>query len=240
MSWKDWKSSDLLEKTAQILETDPEAGRTEISRILEITEYKARELIRDVKGMNGNGKLIGPTIATFDLETTNLIADVGRLLCGSILSYPSMEMVTFRIEDYCEGKFSRDGDLALAIRNYIEQHTMSCGWFSKGFDIAFLNTRLVQNGHRAMNRMLHIDPIWYFRGWRGLKPRSSKMAVVAEFYDIERKQDVDVSVWADAMAGDTEAMDILVDRCESDVRITSELMMKAFEAGLIKTIQCYP
>lgn len=232
-----WMTPELVDQTAEILKKFPRAGRTLVSEMLNVSEYKARELVNEAQHVKEEP--IGPTIATFDLETTNLKGDIGRLLCGSILSYPAMEMVTYRIDDYgC--KYSDDRQLAVDIRDHIEKHNISCGWFSKGFDITFLNTRLVQNGERPMNRMLHVDPIWYFRGYRGLKPRSSKMSVVAEFFDIERKQDVDVKVWIDASAGDREALDILVDRCESDVRITSELMQQAFDLGLVRNIQMYP
>jgi len=92
-----------------------------------------------------------------------------------------------------------------------------------------------------LERMIHIDAIWYYRGWRGLKPRSSKMSVVAEFYNLDdRKMNVDVKVWADAMGGDKDALDELVDRCESDVIITAKLAKKAFEDRLIKNLQSYP
>jgi len=235
----DWKTEELITKVREFINEHPTAGRTAISEVFGITEYKARELLRG-DGLLQDKPPAGPTIAVFDLETTNLKGDVGRLLCGSVLSYPSGSMVTFRIDELNSGSYAKDGPLAVAIRDHIERHHIACGWFSKGFDISFLNTRLAKAGERPMNRMLHIDPIWYYRGFRGLKPRSSKMSVVAEFFDIERKQSVDVDVWIDAAGGDIAALDELCDRCESDVRITAELLKKTFDLGLIKNIQCYP
>ena len=235
-----WKTDKLVKQIRNFTVDHPNAGRSTIADVFEISEFKAREVLRELDA-EPEIPLIGPTIAYFDLETTNLLADVGRLLCGSVMSYPSMKMETYRIDDYCNGKMSEDGALAVAIRDKIEEHDISCGWYSKGFDISFLNTRLVQSGHRMLERMIHIDAIWYYRGWRGLKPRSSKMSVVAEFYNLDdRKMNVDVKVWADAMGGDKDALDELVDRCESDVIITAKLAKKAFEDRLIKNLQSYP
>jgi uncharacterized protein YprB with RNaseH-like and TPR domain len=205
----------------------------------DLSEWKARELLREAKGELN--KLAGPTIAVFDLETTDLKADFGRLLCGSVLSYPSMEMRSFRIDECNGGSVARDGPLAVAIRDEIEQHHMSAGYYSKGFDISFLNTRLMVNNERKMDSMLHIDPIWFYRGWRGANFRSSKMKVVAKVLGLEEtKQEVPDEVWINARHGDKGSLDILVDRCESDVRITMDIIVHALSNRLMKNIQTYP
>ena len=113
---------------------------------------------------------------------------------------------------------------------------------SKGFDVAFLNTRLVKAGLKPLRSHLHLDPIWYCKGWRGLKPRSAKMAVMSEFFNLpERKPGVDVDIWIDAaQGGDKAAMDELVERCEADVRITYALTLKLLDTGMIKSINSYP
>lgn len=182
-------------------------------------------------------------IATFDLETSGLEGDVGRILCASILDHTTGDMVSFR-NDWLKKKKSMadDGPIALTIRDELETFHMTIGWYSKGFDIPFLNTRLVKAGHRPLRSMLHLDPIWACKGWRGIKARSAKMAVMAEFFNLpERKPGVDVDVWIDAaLGGDKQAMDMLVERCEADVRITYQLTNKLLDTGLIKNIQSYP
>lgn len=181
-------------------------------------------------------------IAVWDLETSGLEGDVGRILCGSILDVASNKMTTFR-RDKCLGKNKADDSkLARSIRDELEKYHLTIGWYSKGFDIAFLNTRLVKAGLKPLRPHLHLDPIWVCKGWRGLKPRSAKMAVMSEFFNLgERKPSVDVDVWIDAAhAGDKAAMDELVERCEADVRITYELTLKLLDTGMIKSIQSYP
>jgi uncharacterized protein YprB with RNaseH-like and TPR domain len=180
-------------------------------------------------------------IAVFDLETTALIGDLGRLLCASVLSLPEDNMITFRQDEVKKKKsMADDREICVQVRDYLESHHMTIGYYSKGFDIPFLNTRLAAHDERHLMPMLHLDPIWFFKGWRGLKPRSSKLKVVAEFLELEPKPDVPVEVWVNAQGGDKEAIDILVDRCEADTRITKEVAEFALRAGLVRNIQRYP
>lgn len=154
-------------------------------------------------------------------------------------------MITFR-NDKISDSLEDDGDIAAEIKALLEQHDITAGWHTKGFDIPFLQTRLVQAGHEPLERHWHVDGMYFFRGWRGLDLRSSKLKVVAEFldnagYDIERKPDVDVKVWIEAaMAGSEEAMDKLVNRCEADVRVTDRVIDAAKDLGLVKNIKRYP
>jgi uncharacterized protein YprB with RNaseH-like and TPR domain len=225
----DWMTDALIAKAKKY----NNLTREDLAEVLGVTEYKVRELRREIRRSNN-----GPTIAVFDLETTDLKADFGRLLCGSVLSYPSNVMSSFRIDEHNAGSIAKDGPLAVAIRDEIEKHHISAGYYSKGFDISFLNTRLMVNGERKMTPMLHIDPIWFYRGWRGANFRSSKMKVVAKVLGLEEtKMDVPDEVWIDARHGDKASLDILVDRCESDVRITMDIIVHALDNRLMKSIQ---
>lgn len=115
-----------------------------------------------------------------------------------------------------------------------------CSHNSKGFDISFLNTRLIAHNQEPISRHLHFDPIYGYRGWRGIKPRSSSLRVVAEFIGCESKPSVPAEVWVDARRGDTEAMDEVVERCEADVRITAKVVEHCLDNKLLKNIKSYP
>jgi len=235
----DWMTEKTISKAKRVLETDPVNKRQAIAGHLGITEYKAREILREIE--NEPVKIEGPTWAVFDIETTKLEGHFGRLLCGSVLSYPSMEIKTYRWDDYSPDP-SEDADLAVAIRDAIESHTISCGYFTKGFDIGFLNARLAAGDHRTMRSMPHLDAIWAYRGWRGLKIGSSSMKNVAEFLGLdEQKMDVPKIVWVKANSGNVEALDVLIDRCESDVRVTWKIAQHVLDNRLLKNpIQMYP
>lgn len=182
-------------------------------------------------------------IAYWDLETWDLSPQFGPILCASILDSGTGEMTTFRVDDYKRKKKSMDmtDDHALCVdvRDHLETFHMTVGWFSKGFDLAHLRTRLVLNGERPLREMLHVDAIWHFKGWRGLKPMSSKMKHVAEFLQLEKKPDVEPAVWMAAKGGNRKAMNEVAERCEADVRITQAITERAIELGLVKNISQY-
>jgi uncharacterized protein YprB with RNaseH-like and TPR domain len=220
--------------------------REDLAEVLGVTEYKVRELRREIDKQYEWSHIDDPFLGVFDLETTGLKADFGRLLCGSILSYPSGRIKTFRTDEECVS-LNKDGPLAIKIRNEVERHWISCGYFSKGFDVSFLQTRLIINEKRKISGMLHADPCWFYRGWRGLSMRSSSMKVVAKVLGLEEnKMEVHDDVWQaahDEVFGSPDhkaAMDIIVDRCESDCRVTLRILKHCLANKLMKNIQTYP
>lgn len=182
-------------------------------------------------------------IATFDIEAHDLSPEFAPLLCLSVLSHPSDEMTTFRQDDYVKRGLAEDmtddRQLCVDARDFLESHHILVSYFGKGFDMSLLRTRLVKHGERPLKEMPHLDAIWGYRGWRGLKPMSSKMKHVAKFFGFEEKPEVGPDVWLKARAGNKKAMDEIVERCEADVRITHRLAEKALELNLLKNITRY-
>lgn len=186
-------------------------------------------------------------MAYWDIETWDLGAEFGPVVCVSVLLLePGFEdrMVTFRQDEYVSKGLAEDmtDDAAMLadVRDLLDEQHLHAGWFSKGFDIAHVNTRLALHGERLLKRKLHIDAIWHFKGWRGLKPRSSKMKHVSAFFGVEEKPEVSAEVWLKARGGNRKAIDEVCARCEADVRITRELTEKALELELIRNIGVYP
>lgn len=232
-------ATETLDAIRYYVASNPKTGRYTLMEQFDLREHEAREALQEIR--NEKPKLVEMLrIAAFDLETTSLKGDLGRLLVGSIYSYPAGTITTFRQDQMPRKSMADDRAMAVAIRDCLETHHMLVGWHSKGFDVPFLNTRLVQNGERRLVSMLHVDPMYAYRGWHGIKPRSSRLSTVAEFYNLaERKMDVDIEVWVRAQGGDTEAMDILSERCESDVRLLAEITARTFDQGLVKNIGRY-
>jgi uncharacterized protein YprB with RNaseH-like and TPR domain len=227
-----------IDEIVDYLIENGDVPKRKLAKMFDITEYAALEAKK--RARTERIRAFGPRIGFFDLETTGLRPEFDRLICGSVLSYPSGESVTYRIDETKHEDFSDDRELAVLIRERLEKHHILCGWNSKGFDIPFLNTRLSQQGERRIKGLLHIDPMWQYRGWRGLKPRNSKLSTVAEFWQLkERKMEVDGQVWVKAQGGNREAIDILCARCESDAELTAQVVGKTFDADLIKNIEKY-
>lgn len=182
-------------------------------------------------------------LAIWDIETWDLKPQFGPIMCASVLDKMTGKMKSFRIDSYVKKGLADDlvDDHALVVdlRDYLESFDITSGWFSKGFDITHLRSRLVMHGERPFKEMLHLDCIWFYKGWRGIRPMSSKMKHVAEFLDLERKPDVAPEVWMKAKGGNKKAIDEVVERCEADVRITDAINDRSFQLGLVKNIQRY-
>jgi hypothetical protein len=180
-------------------------------------------------------------IATWDLKP-----EFGPLLCASVLLLPEETMVTIRQDNYIRAGLANDMTddrrLCSDLRDMLHSRHMHVGYFTTGFDIKQLRSRLAWHGERMLlERRLHCDPIWAFKGWRGLDPMSASMKNVAKFFKLtEQKPEVAPETWLKARTGDIDAMDIVVARCESDVRITRSIWYKAMDYNLITNIKSYP
>jgi len=229
-----------IDNIRYFLAENPRAGRYSVMEQFDLRESEARraiDIIRNEPDQHANTI----TWCVFDIECTDLKGDIGYLLCCSI--YSSIDgMKTFRQDEILTKKhMADDHTLAVMIRDELERHHIVCSYFGKGFDVPFLTARLIKHGERVMEPRLHFDAIWAYRGWRGPKLRSSRMAVVAEHLGLrEQKQHVDGADWALAAAGDPDAFDTMVERCESDVRVTCDLVKHALNNRLLKNIQSYP
>lgn len=228
----------LRETMIEYLLKNGDTPKRELAEIFETTTHQALEAKKEAKVKSASS--FGPRIAYFDMETTGLRPEFDRIICASIYSYPSGDMVTYRIDETKHEDFADDRELAILVRDELERHHIISGWNSKGFDIPFLNTRLNAQGEKRVSSKLHIDAMYQYRGWRGVKPRNSRLSTVAEFWNLdERKMDVDGQVWVKAQGGNTKAINILVERCESDARLTAKIVAKTFEADLIRNIEKY-
>lgn len=186
-------------------------------------------------------------IAYWDIETWDLSAPFGPLLCASVLCLEpgkKEQMITLRQDVYVRQGLAEDmlddKQLCIDLRELLDQQHLHAGWFSKGFDITHVNSRLAIHGERRLQSKLHMDCIWYYKGWRGLRFQTSKMKHVAEALGLERKPDVEAETWMQARAGRKKAMDEVVDRCEADVRITRQISERTLATGLVKNLGVYP
>ena len=181
-------------------------------------------------------------IAYWDIETWDLSAEFGPIICASV--EVNGNMTTLRQDTYVKKGLAEDltddKQLCIDLRDILDSCNMHVGWYSKGFDIPHLNTRLAKHGERLLRPRLHLDCIWFWKGWRGLKAKSGKMKHVAEFLDIERKPDVSSEVWMKAKGGNKRAIDEVCRRCEADVRITRKITEKTMDLELVRNIQRYP
>lgn len=150
-------------------------------------------------------------IAMFDIETTNLDADIGEMLCACIK--PLGRPVKSFIVDTTAG----DGALSASLRDELRNYDYVVTWYGTKFDMPYLTTRLISAGEETLGYMRHVD--LYYTSRFKLKLHSNRLAAVGEFmFGKTQKTRVIGPIWLRAIRGDKEAMDYIVKHCQKDVR----------------------
>lgn len=184
-------------------------------------------------------------VAYFDCETWDLEPEFGPIVCASVLSLPDEDMITLRQDHYVDRGEAEDmvddEELVTDLRDLLSDHHVLSAYYGKGFDFPLIQTRLKHHGRGTMDSRLFYDPIYAYRGWRGFKPKSSSLENVAKFLGLkEEKQEVRPETWLKARAGNKDAMETAVERCESDVRLLRTVAEEALEEGVLRNLNAYP
>jgi len=181
-------------------------------------------------------------VTFWDLETSDLGGNFGRLFCGSFVDLGADQPSTFRrdVKPWRSARRSDDSKLAVAIRERLELADVIVGWNSILFDQPFLNARLLAAGERPLHvgekyALPHVDLMYYARG-QGMRIGSSKLDTVAKFFhSAHQKTPLLPEVWAMAIEGDKEAWNDIVEHCEADVLVLQDVWEKL--APLVKKVQ---
>ena len=166
--------------------------------------------------------LVAP--AMFDLEMTNLAANFGRLICGSIYPYGAAEPTTYRIDQTESGRREvwNDRDLAVQLRDAIEDHFLVISYNGVMFDLKFLNSRLLHYGERPMRFPMHKDLLFVAK-WVFALSNNTLQSVQDHLGLVEKKTRLHPGYWNRAAGGDPEAIQYIVEHCEQDVKVLAEV-----------------
>ena len=171
-------------------------------------------------------------VGVFDLETSNLNADYGIILCGVFMDVNSNEPEILRWDMMPEFKRNKSSDRQLCekIKEKIESFDIVIGYNSSRFDFNFLKARLLRHGLDIIAPVKHID-LYYVVKYK-LKLHDAKLDTVAKFLNTKyEKTDVVGEKWVQALveAGNRkgrEAMDYIVEHCVYDVYVLKEVFLK--------------
>lgn len=169
------------------------------------------------------------TIAAFDLETSNLSGDYGVLGVAVVQPSTARAPVVYRADEICKdwakGR-SNDREIvrrvaeSLASFDILIAHNGATG---RGFDVPFLQSRLARWGLPAFPRKKMIDPVQIARNQFRLS--SNSLESISAHLGLEPKMKLPPSVWLEAfLDGDKRAMDRIVARCKSDVKILCDIV----------------
>lgn len=163
-----------------------------------------------------------------DIETTDLEADRGVVLCASYESSKQPGKVhTLRQDELnpdWETKRGNDKELVKQTCALVKSHDVIVAHNGARFDLPFLRTRCLRWGLKPMKDIKIVDPLQI--AWRKFKLRSNRLGAVADYLGIEdKKTPLDMSVWADAMLnGSKRAMNYIVEHCEADIKVLAGVL----------------
>lgn len=156
-------------------------------------------------------------IGFFDIETSNLKANFGIILCWCILSDDDI-----LYEDWITLKDIKQGiEDKRVVENAIDtmkKFDRISGHYSSYFDLPFLRTRALIHGVEfpEYGKLYHTD-VWKMAK-KNLCLHSNRQDCVSEaILGATVKTRIDVKAWRQSMIGNKDAMKEVVDHCEKDV-----------------------
>ena len=168
-----------------------------------------------------------------DIETTDLKADFGRIICAVIKEYGSRrEATVYKPTDY-----KNDKDVVLRIRNRLEDFDIVVGHYSKGFDLPFLNSKLFFMGEKRIKKMFHVDTYYVVKNNMRTISRKSLERIGDTLQLDEKKMNLSIRIWNEARDGNEEAISKICERCLSDVEMTEKVYDSLLRSGMIDTLK---
>lgn len=186
------------------------------------------------------GTYVGFRIGFFDLETWGLNASVHRIFCGAVAdNFGNVTLLSStQRKYYTNGDPMDDSLLAVAIRDELEKYDILVGWNSSGFDLPFLNGRLLPHKARPVRSdIMHLDLMWRYGGRSRWSARmgSRKLQYVSEaFKTPNAKVPLTWEVWERAKGGDREAKKLIEQHNVADVLVTRDVF--AYTKPLIQNV----
>lgn len=158
-------------------------------------------------------------VCFWDLETSHLKANFGHILCCGVKPYEKKPFVLVR--DNLPS--SNDKELCREIRDTLNEYDILVGFYSLGFDLKEINSRLMRWGLKPMDRKLHIDLFGVCKKIFNLHRRS--LHAICEHLDIKGKGHVEGRLWQEAAYdGNKAAYKWIVNHCRDDVRVLEPLL----------------
>jgi uncharacterized protein YprB with RNaseH-like and TPR domain len=168
-----------------------------------------------------------PRILVFDIETTNLKADFGTVLCVGYKWLGEKTVHVPSIMDYRGWKkdVTYDGHLIRDFKEVYEQADLLVTYFGKGFDVKYLNAKMLEHSLGTLPNTPHVDLFYTVKANLALSRKS--LANVGYFLGLStEKTPVEGRVWKKAQAGFPDAIEYVIRHCDADVKILEEAYLR--------------
>ena len=162
----------------------------------------------------------------FDIETTNLNANYGYVLCVAWkhLGERSIHYVSIDQSKSFAKDPTNDADVVFRASKELAKSDIVCGWYSSRFDWPFLQSRLLTHGLPTMPPIPHVD-LWRTAKYQ-MRLNSNRLASVAEFLGLEEKTPIRSREWIRAMAGKRQSLKYVIDHCKQDIVVLEQAYRK--------------
>ena len=150
------------------------------------------------------------TLAFFDTEGFGFDADYGSLLCATVKPYGG-EAKTFKAE-----RPGNDRKLIIDLKKHLESFDAWCGFYSKGHDIKYINSRALRYGIKPVEKRPHIDLYFVLKSHLATS-RKSQAHLLSWLECPEQKLSVSAESWNRIKYDFKKEMKIMEARCLSDV-----------------------
>ena len=160
----------------------------------------------------------------FDIETTDLRANRGFMLCWGILATDgTIYSDCIRPSEIRSPNIEPDKRVVKSCLDAIEGHfDLLVTYNGTNFDVPFLRSRALVHGllFPAYGQKLHVD--MYYATKALLKLTNNRMGTASAFLGGSDKDSYDIRVWNQAARGDAEAIGHIYSHNLSDLHITQE------------------
>ena len=168
------------------------------------------------------------TLCFFDIEATGLRGDYNSVLVVSVRPFDG------EVRSFAISQPGNDQRVVREAKKELESYECWCGYFSKGFDIPMLNTRLLKWGQPPIQTRPHID-MYYTLKANVLTARRSQAHLLEWLDTPEKKLHVGADMWNKVLSNPRIVMPKMVERCESDTAGLQDLYKRT--RHLIKEIK---
>ena len=170
----------------------------------------------------------------FDMETMGFDADFDRMICSVVKEYGTRrDNIIIRPKHYND-----DIDSILRVKETLERFDILVTYYGKGFDIPWLNSRLLLMGEPRVRKMYHIDLYYIIKNMVKRTVRRKSLGHIADIFELEEgKMRIPNKIWRGAHDGDESCIRTIVERCKSDVRLTEQTYDRLKDCGWICTLR---
>lgn len=167
----------------------------------------------------------GPRILCFDLESTNLSASFGTILC---IGYKFVGDAKPQVVSILDGRRHSMLDDKRVVSEFVkvwEQADMVISWYGDRFDIPMIRTKMLQHGLPPLMPKPSLDL------WKGVRYRfklhSNRLEAWQKYLGLPTaKTPIDFKSWLQAAHGDKKAMAEVVHHCKKDVDVLEEAFIR--------------